>query len=78
MAIEQFKCQDLSATVTNPGVIPVDTNANVQQYHRKVDPSNAFRLFEKTKPKGGVGTNVPVPPIKVPHDCNSLQIKLNS
>jgi len=40
MAIEQLKCQSLSATVTNPGVIPVDTNANVQRYHRNVDPSN--------------------------------------
>jgi hypothetical protein len=56
MAIEQLKCQSLSATVTNPGVIPVDTNANVQQYHRNVDPSN---IFEKTKPKGGMGQPSP-------------------
>jgi hypothetical protein len=25
----QFNCQDSSATVTNPGMIPVDTNANL-------------------------------------------------
>jgi hypothetical protein len=28
---QQFNCQDSSATVTNPGLIPVDTNANLQR-----------------------------------------------
>jgi hypothetical protein len=27
----QFNCQDSSATVTNPDLIPVDTNANLQR-----------------------------------------------
>jgi hypothetical protein len=35
----QLKCQDFSATVTNPGLIPADTNANVQKYHGNVHPS---------------------------------------
>ena len=26
---QQLNCQDSSATVTNPGLIPVDTNANL-------------------------------------------------
>jgi len=56
MAIEQFNCQDLSATVTNPGVIPVDTNANVQQYHRKGYLSNTLK---KARPKGQRGTDIP-------------------
>jgi hypothetical protein len=28
---QQFNCQNSSATVTNPGLIPVDTNANLQR-----------------------------------------------
>ena len=27
----QLNCQDFSATVTNPGLIPVDTNANLRR-----------------------------------------------
>jgi hypothetical protein len=49
MAIEQLKCQDLSATVTNPGLIPVDTNANVQQYHRKSHPSTTKDLKKQSQ-----------------------------
>jgi len=29
--IQQINCQFFSATVTNPGLIPVDTNANLQR-----------------------------------------------
>jgi hypothetical protein len=29
--IQQIDCQFFSATVTNPGLIPVDTNANLQR-----------------------------------------------
>jgi len=28
---QQIDCQFFSATVTNPGMIPVDTNANLQR-----------------------------------------------
>jgi hypothetical protein len=35
----QFVCQFSSATVTNPGLNPVETNAKLRGYHRTVNPS---------------------------------------
>jgi hypothetical protein len=58
MAIEQLKCQDFSATVTNPGLIPVDTNANVQQYHRKIHPSTESPIAAR-EPESSCRPNLP-------------------
>jgi hypothetical protein len=35
----QFVCQFSSATVTNPGLNPVETNAKLRGYHLIVNPS---------------------------------------
>jgi hypothetical protein len=35
----QSECQYSSATVTNPGIIPVDTPAKLREYHPETNPS---------------------------------------
>jgi hypothetical protein len=36
----RYKYQDSSATVTNPGLNPVETNAKLAGYHQILNPSN--------------------------------------
>jgi hypothetical protein len=39
----RYDCQGSSATVTNPGLNPADTNANLLTYHQIVNPSTRPR-----------------------------------
>ena len=55
MAGLQLNFQDFSATVTNPGLIPVDTNANLQSYHRNINPSTP-------NDNSGTESNASLPP----------------
>jgi hypothetical protein len=52
----RYKYQGSSATVTNPGLNPVETNAKLAGYHQLLNPSNLKaqyylpRLAEQASP----------------------------
>jgi hypothetical protein len=72
----RYKYQDSSATVTNPGLTPVETNAKLAGYHQVLNPSNlkaqnrVQRLAENSVAalryqiaQNGAGADTPAPPV---------------
>jgi hypothetical protein len=47
----QFDCQFSSATVTNPGLTPAETNAKLRGYHQKVNPSTVHPQTKEWRPQ---------------------------